>query len=350
MLYHLGLDLGNQNFNYHFMKKVLCVAVFIMVAFSSNAQDKNYVTFQAEIANRNGDFIFIRQDQKIIKKIEIDKKGVFKDTLKIAEGPYLLFDGVEYTSLYLKNGYDLKLKMDAKDFDASIVYTGKGSPENNFLAQRTILDSKFDYNGLLASSPEDFKRLSQEKVAASLLELNNSKLDPNFVTVQAMGIEQSLFGLTKYYEQMRESNKMNNSPSPSFDYLNYAGGQTKLEDFKGKFVYIDVWATWCGPCRQEIPFLKKVEEKYHGKNIVFVSISIDKQKDQEKWRTMVKEKELGGVQVFADNDWNSKFVQDYKITGIPRFILIDPKGNIVKADATRPSSEDLVKELDVLLN
>ena len=79
-------------------------------------------------------------------------------------------------------------------------------------------------------------------------------------------------------------------------------------------------------------------------------MSIDKVKDVEKWRTMVKEKELGGVQVFADNDWNSKFVQEYKITGIPRFILVDPKGNIVKADAPRPSSAELPTLLDSLLN
>jgi thiol-disulfide isomerase/thioredoxin len=332
------------------MKKVLFVVIAFMFSFLSNAQDKKYVTFQAEIANRNGDFIFIRQNQKIIKKIEVNKKGFFKDTLKVVEGPYLLFDGVEYTSLYLKNGYDLKLKMDAKKFDESIVYTGKGALENNCLAQKTILDAKYDYDKLLAASPVDFKRLSQEKIATDLLPLKNIKLDPNFVNVQKKEIEESLVGLTKYYDQQQENNKMNNLPSPSFDYLNYVGGTTKLEDLKGKYVYIDVWATWCGPCRQEIPFLKKVEEKYHGKNITFVSISIDKLKDQEKWKTMIKEKELGGVQLFADNDWNSKFVQDYKITGIPRFILIDPNGIIVKASAARPSSDDLTKELDVLLN
>lgn len=332
------------------MKKSIFTAIVFAISFLSFAQAKKYVTFQAEIANRNGDSIFIRNNQKIIKKIAVDKKGVFKDTLNVVEGSYLLFDGVEYTSLYLKNGYNLKLKMDAKQFDESIVYTGIGSLENNYLAQNTILDSKFDYNALLASNPADFKRLSDEKVAADLSRLNNKKLDPNFVIVHKKDIEKSVVGLTKYYNQGQENNKMNNSPSPSFDYLNYTGGQTKLEDFKGKYVYIDVWATWCGPCRAEIPFLKKVEEKYNGKNIAFVSISIDKLKDQEKWRTMIKEKELGGVQVFADNDWNSRFVQDYKITGIPRFILIDPSGNIVKADAARPSSEDLVKELDKLLN
>ena len=202
----------------------------------------------------------------------------------------------------------------------------------------------------MAASPEDFKKLSEQKIAADLAQLNKGKLDPNFVIVEKKDIEQSLVGLTKYYQQGQENKKMNNSPSPTFDYLNYAGGQTKLEDFKGKYVYIDVWATWCGPCRQEIPFLQEIEKKYHDKNITFISISIDKLKDQEKWKTMVKDKSLGGVQLFADNDWNSKFIKDYKINSIPRFIIIDPNGIIVKADAARPSSSDLTKELDLLLN
>ena len=63
------------------------------------------------------------------------------------------------------------------------------------------------------------------------------------------------------------------APSPSFvDYENYNGGKTSLADLKGKYVYIDVWATWCGPCKAEIPSLKKIEKEYHGKNIAFVSV------------------------------------------------------------------------------
>jgi thiol-disulfide isomerase/thioredoxin len=230
------------------------------------------------------------------------------------------------------------------------VYTGTGSVENNYLAQNTVAESKYDYNSLLALKQEDFLKLAEQKKTADFAKLDNSQLDLNFVSLQKKNIEMSMAGLTQYYNQGLENNKMNNSPSPSFDYDNYKGGKTKLEDFKGKYVYIDVWATWCGPCRAEIPFLKKVEEKYHDKNIAFVSISIDKLKDLEKWKTMVKDKELGGVQVFADNDWNSQFVKDYKINGIPRFILIDPNGNIVKADAERPSSPGLQEELDKLLN
>ncbi|MGH2666007.1 TlpA family protein disulfide reductase [Flavobacterium sp.] len=138
------------------------------------------------------------------------------------------------------------------------------------------------------------------------------------------------------------------SVSPKFDYENFKGGKTSLESLKGKYVYIDVWATWCGPCRREIPSLQKVEEEYKGKNIEFVSLSIDSKKDYEKWRKFVEEKKLGGIQLFADNDWNSKFVTDYAIEGIPRFILIDPNGNIVTADAPRPSDPKLIEKFKEL--
>lgn len=149
------------------------------------------------------------------------------------------------------------------------------------------------------------------------------------------------------YDNLKNIQKGN--VSPKFEnYVNYAGGTTSLEDLKGKYIYIDVWATWCGPCKREIPFLKEVEKTYHGKNIEFVSISVDKQKDYEKWRVMVKEKELGGIQLFADNSFKSKFVKDYAINGIPKFILIDPSGNIVDANAPRPSNKRLIKLFDEL--
>jgi len=137
--------------------------------------------------------------------------------------------------------------------------------------------------------------------------------------------------------------------SPTFAYENHKGGETSLADLKGKVVYVDVWATWCGPCKREIPFLKEVEKEYHDKEIAFVSISVDEKKDYDAWRNMVTDKELGGVQLMADNDWKSTFVTDYAIKGIPRFILIDGEGNIVNSDAPRPSSSDIREILDGLL-
>lgn len=158
---------------------------------------------------------------------------------------------------------------------------------------------------------------------------------------------ENLAKLTERYNLLKTITAGN--PSPTFNYENHKGGTTDLASLKGKFVYIDVWATWCGPCIREIPSLKAVEKDYHNKNVKFVSISIDEAKDYDKWKAMVSEKDLSGIQLMADNNWKSKFVQDYAILGIPRFILIDPQGNIVSADAPRPSDPMLRKTLDGLL-
>ncbi|KAF2332008.1 TlpA family protein disulfide reductase [Flavobacterium daemonense] len=136
--------------------------------------------------------------------------------------------------------------------------------------------------------------------------------------------------------------------SPKFDYENHKGGKTSLEDLKGKYIYIDLWATWCGPCREQFPFLQKVEEQYKEKNIEFVAISLDAIKDHSKWSKFVTEKQLSGIQLLADNEMKSKFIKDYGIYEIPTFILIDPSGKIVNARAPKPSDPKLIDLLNSL--
>ena len=138
-------------------------------------------------------------------------------------------------------------------------------------------------------------------------------------------------------------------PSPKFAYKDVNDKLIKLDDLKGKYVYIDVWATWCAPCMGEIPHLKKLEADYHDKNIAFVSISVDNKKAYDKWKQVVADKQLKGYQLFADKSWESDFIQAYQIMGIPTFILIDPQGNIVSASAMRPSNPELRTLFDSLL-
>ena len=337
------------------MKKLFFTALVLLSTLSGIAQKSKYMTFQGEIANKNGDAVYITDGKnKLIKKIQVTSEGTFKDTLNVAHGRYSLSDGNEFTIVYLKNGFDLKLKMDTKKFDESIIYSGKGALENNFLAKNSLFEEQTDMGSLLAASEVDFLKGLDKKKLEDLKRLQNTKLDPVFIDLQKKSIDENYYGVVKYYKMNYEANlaksKLVNTMSPSFNYDNYAGGKTKLEDLRGKYVYIDVWATWCGPCRAEIPFLKKIEEKYYGKNISFVSISVDVQKDLDKWKALIKDKELGGVQLFADNNWNSQFIKDYSINSIPRFILIDPTGKIVSADALRPSSAELQVQLDALLH
>lgn len=140
-----------------------------------------------------------------------------------------------------------------------------------------------------------------------------------------------------------------NSPAPDFSYEDVNGKKVSLKELRGKYVYIDVWATWCGPCKMEIPHLSKIEALYEHHKIRFVSLSVDKHADKQKWKDFVHKGNLKGIQLLADKDFQSDFIQKFNINAIPRFILIAPDGKIVSADALRPSNPELKALLDKLL-
>ena len=175
---------------------------------------------------------------------------------------------------------------------------------------------------------------------------NMDKLDVYYQTyVKLAANDKDINRIKGKYERIKTLKK--GSPSPSFNYPDSSGKNISLESLKGKLVYVDVWATWCGPCKAQIPFLKQLEEKYREEDIAFVSLSIDQLKNISKWKDMIVDKELEGIQIIADKAWRSKFVTDYVIEGIPRFILIDKDGNLMDPMAPRPA---VYKEGEMQLN
>jgi alkyl hydroperoxide reductase subunit AhpC len=91
--------------------------------------------------------------------------------------------------------------------------------------------------------------------------------------------------------------------------------------------------------------LKKLEKKCHGKNIVFISISVDNKKNHDKWKQMIKDENMGGIQLFADKGITSDIMKAYNIKGVPHFVLINPAGNIISTNAPRPSFEKEIIKL-----
>lgn len=151
--------------------------------------------------------------------------------------------------------------------------------------------------------------------------------------------------LKELYDAWRPVSK--GQPSPTFKYLDINGKEVSLDDLKGKYVYIDIWATWCGPCCKEIPYLQKLEHQYAGRNIHFVSISCDK--DKAAWEAKVKKDNMGGIQLHTGGD--NTFLDTYRtlgVTGIPRFILLDKEGKIIDAFMTRPSDPATVATFNAL--
>lgn len=132
--------------------------------------------------------------------------------------------------------------------------------------------------------------------------------------------------------------------SPGFRAQDIDGNEYVLADFRGKYLYIDLWATWCGPCKREIPYLKALEEKFKDAQITFLSLSVDR--DKEAWEKMVREGGLSGVQLYLGT--GSRFQEAYRVEGIPRFILLDKEGRIISNDMSRPSSDETVSALEAL--
>ena len=339
---------------------ILCTT-FLISCKSEHPSD--FITFSGNIENTKDSTLTIvgKGFNKIIK---ISEDGSFKDTLKISEAN--LFNLYSPNNgrgiVFLKNGYDLKLTGTASNFFKSFNYLGEdeGADSNNLFIDR--------YNfGLTAGSVEGFIVLEKEafknkinffkngmdSIAAlypnaneSMLKQSNTqnntffdKLLDNYDQIHARILQQR--------ETEKRLKKGNKAPNFS-NYENYNGNTSSLLDFRGNYVYIDVWATWCRPCIAQFPYLKKIEKEFEGKNISFVSISTDDdrrsngswEKARNKWITMVKSKNLSGYQLWAGKD-DARFSREYMITSIPRFILIDPDGNLIDSNAKSPSDPAL---------
>lgn len=349
------------------MKKILLVLSALSFFACQDDAPKNYVTLSGTITNKNSDSLVVR-NREYSKTIAVKDDGTFSDTLKVETGVYSIFDGTENTNLFLKNGFDLNITIDTEMFDETVTYEGIGAEHSNFLAQKSLKEEKLlDIDALTAIEDMETLDKTMNGIKAELSEFYSS--NKNIDTTITNNANKTLEPMLNSYKRFLGSSIAlkqelpKGSESPKFtNYENVDGTTTSLDDLKGKFVYVDVWATWCGPCKAEIPFLKEIEKEYHDKNIEFVSLSVDDGRGykadspeesaalaKEGWKKMIAQKELGGIQILAPQGWQSEFVKNYKINGIPRFILIDPDGNIVSPDAPRPSSEKL-KELFTELN
>ncbi|RYU97135.1 TlpA family protein disulfide reductase [Emticicia agri] len=137
------------------------------------------------------------------------------------------------------------------------------------------------------------------------------------------------------------------SPAKDFSLRDIEGKEVSLKDYKGKVVYLDFWASWCGPCIYDMKFAEKVKEHFKNKEVVFIQISID---NEAEWKEAVKMYDLKGINVRTDD--NSAIVKNYAISGVPSYFLIDKSGNFAVAKVVDPSDEEgktLISQIEEVL-
>jgi thiol-disulfide isomerase/thioredoxin len=137
------------------------------------------------------------------------------------------------------------------------------------------------------------------------------------------------------------------SPAPDFELVDLEGKQHQLSAWKGKVIYLEFWATWCGACRKQMKVVDKLKHKFEGNDkVVFIQVSTDK--DREKWVNFLNVYKPTGLQLYSDNGKLSNVRSKYDVKYLPKSFLIDSEGNIA-LDPAIFHTYDIEEEINALV-
>ncbi len=266
----------------------------------------------------------------LIRNIEMARSEVFSGNFYDLYNSQLMF--FEYSSPQILKKYINKFESFDGDTQLDIL-------ENKIdFVNKNILGSNIKER-LIESYLYDFKRTYK------FVENNfKSDLEQFKVLAQNLTDVEQRNELITLFEKSGLTEKGANFPSIDFKNLEEKIITSNSLFNDNKYVYIDIWASWCKPCIKEIPVLKELEKEYANKSIKFVSISIDTK--PEAWHKALKDHGLHGNQLF---DQDNQIGKSLNIQGIPRFLFYSPKGELILIDAPRPSASEIRSVLDKYL-
>jgi hypothetical protein len=238
----------------HINLLMLLLAVTTIVCCKAE-EPKDYATFSGKLINYKGSYIQLIQAEVCPpknRKIKIANDGTFSDTLHIDKAYFLLSIGNKTLQLFMKKGNNLKLSVDNKNFNKTLKFTGRDAKANNFIRKKNIIWRKY-YDGTYFSlGDQEFSEAVSniKNKTLNILEEYKNEIDKDFYLKEkeCLLAVRTTLRLDRTISDIEDSKETFASfigkPSPEFfNYENFNGGTSSLKDFKGKYVYIDVWST-----------------------------------------------------------------------------------------------------------
>jgi thiol-disulfide isomerase/thioredoxin len=290
-----------------------------------------------------------------------DKKLAFLDSLKKVNP---LFGRVAAINTYISfpnngKGYAGELEYFANEFFHFVDFKDKGYDgmpwvyENVSAYAQTLgsvglppTEIKMYLDNLLGKFPEG-SSAQQMAMAGVMMGLQKQK-SAGYIEyaqrfVQTFGEKSPKAAAEIKAELERAMRLMTGAVAPDFAQATPEGKELKLSDLRGKYILIDFWASWCGPCRRENPNVVRMYEQYKDKGFDILSVSLDN--SRERWLQAIEQDKLSWKHVSDLKGWENTVAQMYEVQGIPKTFLIDPQGKIIATDLRGPSLEAKLAEL-----